>query len=60
MSWESLVSSWHEQIFTIASKYLDGESKVTFTNEKDLEYCNVKPILRLGDKKRQFEEENDV
>ena len=59
ISWEHLIPSWQEQIFNAASGFLKGDASITFTDQKDLDYCSVKSILRLGDKKRQFEEEVD-
>ena len=59
ISWEHLLPSWQEQIFNAASGFLKGDASITFTDQKDLDYCSVKSILRLGDKKRQFEEEED-
>ena len=53
--WQYLIKSWRHDIHRLASGYLSGDARVTYTKEEELKYCAVKPLLRIAEKKWQFE-----
>lgn len=53
--WPSLLAHWKTSIEAIAEELKSGASEVRFTNENDLTYCEVLPLLRLPERKLQFE-----
>jgi len=53
--WSELIASWGVDINKLATGYLSGDAKVTYSNEGELKYCAVKPLLRLAERKWQFE-----
>ena len=55
--WASLLQHWKTSLEAIAGEIKAGEAAVRFTNEKDLKYCDVKPLLRLPERKLQFEQD---
>lgn len=56
--WDALRARWAERLREVAREVRDGVAAVVFENEKDLQYCEVKPLLRLAERKQQFEEDN--
>jgi exodeoxyribonuclease-5 len=40
---------------SIAQEIKAGVASVTFNQEGDLDYCDVKPLLRLPERRMQFE-----
>jgi probable DNA repair protein len=55
-SWSSLLQHWKISLEAIAGEIRRGEAAVRYTDEKDLDYCDVKPLLRLPERKLQFEQ----
>jgi len=53
--WSELIASWGVDINKLATGYLSGDAKVTYSNEGELKYCAVKPLLRIAERKWQFE-----
>ena len=53
--WSALKSIWHNRIEKITEQYLSGDAAVTFNEKIDFTYCDVLPLLRLAEKKYQFE-----
>jgi len=53
--WSDLIASWGVDIYKLASGYLSGDAKVTYGKEDELKYCSVKPLLRIAERKWQFE-----
>ena len=53
--WHDLLQHWHSSITAIAAEIRTGEAAVRFDDENDLTYCDVKPLLRLPERKLQFE-----
>ena len=53
--WSNLIASWGVDIHKLASGYLSGDAKVTYGKEDELKYCSVKPLLRIAERKWQFE-----
>ena len=55
-SWEQLLAHWQASIAAIAREIKAGEAAVRFDNENDLAYCEVLPLLRLAERRAQFEQ----
>ena len=55
--WSSLRRLWAERISELAREVEDGVAAVVFDAEKDLEYCDARPLLRVAERKAQFEDE---
>lgn len=56
-TWIELMIHWQERIAAIAREIRAGEAAVGFASEKDLEYCEVMPLLRLAERRAQSESE---
>ncbi len=56
--WQHLLQHWKVSIEAIALEIRQGESIVQFSDENDLKYCEVKALLRLPERKLQFERFN--
>ena len=55
-SWDDLIGFWKCRIDDAIKSYESGNAAVKFTREKDIAYCQVKPILRLPERILQFEQ----
>jgi exodeoxyribonuclease-5 len=53
--WITLLGHWKTSIEAIANELVAGEAAVVFTDEKDLRYCEVLPLLRLPERDLQIE-----
>ena len=53
--WHSLTNLWRNKIEKIVEQYLSGNAAVSFDENIDFTYCDVLPLLRLAEKKYQFE-----
>ncbi len=53
--WHALIAHWEQSLLNIALEIRSGVASVTFENENDLAYCDVKPLLRLPERQMQFE-----
>jgi exodeoxyribonuclease-5 len=53
--WHALLQHWRDSLEAIADEIKAGEAAVCFENEDDLAYCEVKPLLRLPERKLQLE-----
>ena len=53
--WSDLLASWEVDIHKLASGYLSGDARVIYNKEDELKYCSVKPLLRIAERKWQFE-----
>lgn len=54
--WETLRRLWAERISEIAREVRDGVAAVVFADDKSIEYCDVRPLLRVAERKAQFDE----
>ncbi len=54
-SWQDLLKHWQTSIEAIAHEIKIGEAAVNFSDESDLAYCEVTPLLRLPERQLQFE-----
>jgi exodeoxyribonuclease-5 len=57
--WDSLRRLWAERISEVAREVKDGVAAVVFEDEKDLVYCDVRPLLRVAERKAQFDESGE-
>lgn len=53
--WQHLLTHWKTAIEAIATELRAGEAAVRFSDENELMYCEVIPLLRLPERKLQFE-----
>lgn len=53
--WQHLLNHWKSSIEAIALEVRNGVSVVRFNDENELMYCEVIPLLRLPERKLQFE-----
>lgn len=58
--WTALLAHWRGSLVAIVREILDGEAAVSFADERDLEYCEVRPLLRLAERRTQIEAEAKV
>lgn len=54
-SWPALMQHWDASLKAIAQEIKTGVASVTFNKETELDYCDVKPLLRLPERTLQFE-----
>lgn len=54
-AWSALLAHWQSSVRAIAREVRSGTAAVRFSDEKDMEYCEVKPLLRLPERKLLFE-----
>ncbi|MDP1982070.1 MAG: PD-(D/E)XK nuclease family protein [Sulfuritalea sp.] len=55
--WSTLRGLWAERIREVAREVKDGIAAVVFDDEKKLAYCDVLPLLRVAERKAQFDQE---
>jgi probable DNA repair protein len=53
--WLSLLQHWKTSIEAIARELKSGEAAIKFSDEKQLAYCEVLPLLRLPERLLQYE-----
>jgi len=54
--WETLRRLWAERITELAREVRDGVAAVVFDKESDIQYCEVRPLLRVAERRQQFDE----
>jgi probable DNA repair protein len=54
-NWHALLNHWQTSLEAIASEIKTGEAAIKFEDEKQLNYCEVLPLLRLPERQLQFE-----
>ena len=52
----TLIAHWQNSLQSIALEIKNGVATVQFTDQNDLLYCDVKPLLRLPERALQFEQ----
>lgn len=50
--WAAVIAHWRDSLHRIASELKAGEAGVVFADERDLQYCDVLPLLRLPERRR--------
>jgi exodeoxyribonuclease-5 len=53
--WAAVLAHWRQAVSAIAAEIKAGDARVAFADEKLLDHCPVRPILRLAERRRQFE-----
>jgi len=53
--WASVLAHWKNAIYNIAAEVCQGEAGVRFSNEQDLHFCDVRPLLRLAERSQQLD-----
>ena len=53
--WQALLDSWRTRLEALAEEIRRGEAGVWFEDERHLNYCEVLPLLRLPERRAQFE-----
>ncbi len=53
--WDTLLEHWYTSLTNIAHEIKSGVASTTFIKETDLNYCEVLPLLRLPERRMQFE-----
>jgi exodeoxyribonuclease-5 len=56
--WTSIISHWKTRITATAISLKSGDAAVRYENEKQLDFCDVTPLLRLPERQLQFERKN--
>jgi len=51
-SWTSVIQHWETRLQAIAQEIKVGHAPVLFSDEKELQYCEVLPLLRLPEYRR--------
>jgi exodeoxyribonuclease-5 len=46
---------WAERIVELAREVREGCAAVVFADAKDIAYCEVKPLLRVAERRAQWE-----
>jgi exodeoxyribonuclease-5 len=54
--WSSVLNAWKDRLESIAKEIQSGDAGVRFASEADLNYCDVKPLLRLSERRNQLSE----
>ena len=57
--WSGLLAEWKAKLLDLAGEIQRGEAAVRFEDERDLAYCEVLPLLRLAERRTQFEASHD-
>lgn len=55
--WDAVLRVWRERLEAIAAEIREGDAGVRFADEQALKYCEVKPLLRLAERRTQWLEE---
>ncbi len=53
--WPSVVGHWQERLHAVAREVREGVAGVVVSDEKLLAWCEVAPLLRLAERRRQLE-----
>jgi exodeoxyribonuclease-5 len=54
--WVAVITHWRERLHAVAKEVKGGVAGVMFADEKDLQYCEVLPLLRLPERRRLLAE----
>ena len=54
--WPAVVQHWRDRLHAIAREVGEGVAGVSFTDENQLRYCEVLPLLRLPERRRWLAE----
>ena len=54
--WDSVLAHWRQSLLAIAGEIRAGDARVVFAHEGDVAFSPVLPLLRLAERRRQYEE----
>jgi probable DNA repair protein len=54
--WQTLRNIWAQRLTEVAREVRDGAAAVVFDAAKDLEFCDVRVLLRIAERQQQFDE----
>ena len=54
--WVAVITHWRERLHAVAREVKDGFAAVSFSDEAELKYCDVLPLLRLPERRRLLRE----
>jgi len=54
--WRALRRAWAERVTDLAREVREGVAAVVFDDEKSLAHCDVLPLLRVAERREQFDE----
>jgi len=52
--WSSLLSHWQQSLKQVAQEVQQGQAAVRCERDTDLQYCDVRPVLRLQERQQQW------
>lgn len=58
--WQSVLTHWETAVYKVAEEVCAGDASVRYMNDKDLMYCDVKPLLRLAERAYQLDAAMDI
>ena len=58
--WGSVLTHWKTTIHQVAEEVCAGDASVRYASDKDLMFCDVKPLLRLAERAHQLEAAMDI
>lgn len=53
--WQAVLDHWQQGIVALAREVKAGDAAVRVADEADLDYCEVRPLLRLAERRAQWE-----
>lgn len=56
-AWQGLIDGWRDRLEMLADEIQRGDAAVRFVSESDLAHCEVLPLLRVAERRQQFERE---
>ena len=54
--WIAVITHWRERLHAVAKEVKQGQAGVMFADTRDLQYCEVLPLLRLPERQRLLAE----
>lgn len=56
--WSAVLAHWRVALQAVADEILRGEAAVRCADERQLQYCDVRPLLRLSERRAQWQAMN--
>ena len=54
-TWNDVLAHWRERICAVAREVKAGDAGVRFEDKKALQYCDIKPLLRMAERQSQLD-----
>ncbi len=58
--WHAVRRRWAAQLTELAGEIRDGCAAVVFEKQADLDYCDVKPLLRIAERQAQWDGRQEI